>query len=54
MIQRIRSKKNVEIVLLGGGYNTYKLGEILKKSCKVEYDFIGKTTFRETVELLKT
>lgn len=54
LIQRIRSKKNVEIVLLGGGYNTYKLGEILKKSCKVEYDFIGKTTLRETVEILKT
>lgn len=54
LMQRIRSKKSIEIVLVGGGYNTYKLGEILKKSCKVEYDFIGKTTLRETVEVLKT
>ena len=54
LIQKIRSKKNVEIILWGGDYNTYKLGEILKKSCKVEYDFIGKTTLRETVEVLKT
>lgn len=54
LIQRIRSKKDMEVVLLGGGYNTRKLGEIFKKFCKVEYDFIGKTTLRETVEVLKT
>jgi ADP-heptose:LPS heptosyltransferase len=48
-----KSQHSVEIILLGAGENTEYYGEIVMNQCKDVNSLIGKTTLRQTIEILK-
>ena len=51
---RLAKLKKLEFILLGGGENTEKYGEIFVDGCEgISYNCIGKTTIRQTIEILK-